>query len=336
MTIDIKHILLPDKRLIIASTLLCLLLASPILATKSLASDALSATDCRTLTRRLASDDPNVRRRTALEMDALGQDALPPLIVAYRTGDAVERRGAIIGYALLPQPALAQDFMMSALSDPDAVTRGLTAQALALTGAPVAHRLAPLLSYEDEQIRNAAALALRLMGEKAVPALIKALETDDDFGRAKAAWLLGRIGKEAVPAIPRLIAALDAEDDRAMHVIAEAIDLIGAPPATALHHLRLIGIGHSLHSGRIGSQAAPTLVRLLTRPGTPLAQLAFRTLASIGGDAAPALREAVLSGTAGQRIAAALLLIEIDPEAVHTLPEDVRSTLAGAGRKPQQ
>ena len=62
--------------------------------------------------------------------------------------------------------------------------------------------------------------------EQAVPALAALLSTPDPTLRAKAAWLLGRLGPLALPAAPALVRALDCPDIRAMHVIAEAIDLV--------------------------------------------------------------------------------------------------------------
>ena len=81
---------------------------------------------------------------------------------------------------------------------------------------------------------------------------------------------------------------------------------------------------------RLGGAAAPALVKILARPGTPTAHIAMYTLARMGPVAEPALRIALATGNASQRTAAALLLTGIDPDLARTLPEDLRRALAGA------
>jgi len=286
----------------------------------------------------LASKDKSIRAEAAVDLKGYGQSAMPFLIGIREYGSPAQRRGAIIGMALLPIPALATDQLIDALGDDDPTSRSFAAHSLALIGSMAApQQLAAQLSCEDRYTRDAAAYALELMGRKSIPALIETLASDDAFAKSKAAWLLGRMGNKAQSAIPSLIRALDSDDDRVMHVIAEAIDLIGPDPGIAYYHLMLL---HSEPGGfplpRIGREASPVLVRLLMRPGTPLGQLAFRALANIGEIASPALMDALHSGTPSQRTAAALLLVEIDPDVAHTLPDELRRSLAGAKRQPKQ
>lgn len=333
MTIDIRQFLKSGKLILP----LFLLAAWAICAPPRAEAAQHAPLDMEELAARLTDTDRATRIGAAIELGMYGQDVLPSLIATYDRGSAIQRRGAVIGLALLPSPQLGAHTLFRALRDQDMATRSLAAHGLALIGPQTAPDLALLLSDEDATARNAAALALRLMGEKGVPALTRALKSEDEFTRSKAAWLLGRLGKDAESAIPALINALDAEDERVMHVVAEAIDLIGPDPRLVVHHLLLL---HNAQAGfsfyRIGNRAAPTLVRLLARPGTPLAQLAFRTLSDIGAGAVPALSQAIASGTPGQQVAAALLLVEIDPSAVHTLPEEVRLSLSGVSRQPNQ
>ncbi|MEF2231440.1 MAG: hypothetical protein V3571_10975, partial [Pseudodesulfovibrio sp.] len=123
----------------------------------------------------------------------------------------------------------------------------------------------------------------------------------------------------------------DRDNDRAMHVVAEAIDLIGPDPATLAFHFPLLGETGSHPLARLGSRAAPVLVRLLTRPGTLTGQVAFRALADMGRAAVPALLAALEYGTPGQRVAAGLLLVMHDPNFASELPEDVLEELTEAG-----
>jgi len=285
------------------------------------------------LAARLGGADAAARQTAAADLRRLGQAPLPDLVERLRNGTPAQRRGSAVGIALLPMPGYAADGLLAALADPEPAVRGLAAHALAVIGAPVANKVAVLLASPAETVRTGAAYALMLMRDQAVPALAALLTTADSGLRAKAAWLLGRLGPLALPAAPALVRALDCPDARAMHVIAEAIDLIGPAPAVVVFHALQIGRHGNHPVGKVGRDAIPTLVRLLTRPGTLTGQAAFRALASLGADAAPALEHAVASGSPGQRIAAALLLVDIDPDNVTRLPDDVREILAGAGRE---
>ncbi|MUM77327.1 hypothetical protein GKC30_06755 [Pseudodesulfovibrio sp. F-1] len=284
----------------------------------------------------LGGTDPQAREQAAARLKGLGQPAMRGLVSALDKGDAVRRRGAALGLGLLPAPGLAAGAIEAALADPDTTVRSMAAHAAGAAGPPMAPRLVELLADPDRARRDAAAYGLSLMGTRALPALIAGLAADDAFARAKAAWLLGHMGADAAPAAPALIRALDTEDLRVLHVVAETIDNISPPPALVWHHLMLLGATPSglYPQERLGRNAASTLVRLLDRPGTPLAQTAFRALLGIGHDAIPALSRAVTTGSPSQRTGAALLLAHIDPASVLSLPEDLRLSLSGLRHDP--
>lgn len=284
----------------------------------------------------LASSDRGIRSQAAYELRHHGQSALPVLLDSYRSGSALERRGSIVGIALMPRPALGMDTLLAGLADEDKVVRSLAAQGLALVGRPAAPALVELLARKEPAVRDAAGFSLRLMGGGAVPALIKGLESDNEYARAKAAWLLGRMGEDARPAIPALINALDVVDARAMHVVAEAVDLIGPDPAMTVYHLMSLHAKTGCPASAIGGEAAPLLIRLLSRPGTPLAQLSFHALALMGQAAVPALKEGAAQGPIGKQVACALVLLEIDPGAASGLPEDVLAAIRFSQRQPKQ
>lgn len=332
MQIDIRHI-------VRMGTLPCLCFIIAMAATMPATAGAASApqSDISGLATRLVDTDSSVRTSAAFELRTYGQAVLPSLMAIYAHGTTLERRGAMIGLSLLPQPALGMPILLDGLGDMDMTTRSLAAHGLALLGTQAAPWLTARLSAPQLDIRGAAAFALKLMGRASIPALTQGLKSNDIFTRSKAAWLLGRMGHDAKSALPALIRALETDDMRVMHVVAEAIDLIGPDPELTVFHLLQLGSsGNACPTGRLGKHAAPMLVRLLTRPGTPLAQLAFKTLSLIGSPAVPALRQTIRAGAPGQKIAAALLLVEIDPKAVHTLPEDVRAALAGARHQPKK
>lgn len=290
-------------------------------------------TDMPRLIRQLGEND-NARRSQAMGMlKECGQTTIPALMRALRHGTVQERRGSALGLALLPLRGVASGELLRALNDEDTAVRSLAAHGLALIGGPVARDVAAQLAAGKDKARNAAAYTLALMGKKAVPALCRILESNDPFVRSKAAWLLGRMGHDALASVPALVRALDTNDSRALHVVAEAIDLIGPDPAVVSFHCRLLGARPDSLFARLGSSAAPILIRLLARPGTLTGQVAFRTLAGMDRTAMPALLAALQSGTRSQRVAAALLMVKIDPKIGPDLPEDIRAILVETGRQ---
>lgn len=284
---------------------------------------------------RLASEESMERTDAAFELQLDGQSVLPELRRAYGSNDTRIRRGTVTAISLLPSPALGIDILIKALADTDLMTRSLAAHGLAIMGTTAAPWLADQLESPESTVRDAASFGLRLMGGKAVPALIEVLSSDNTFARSKAAWLLGRSGEASLPALPALMSMLNTPDPAIMEVAAEAIDQIGPPSELTMYHLTLLGTDTNCPTARIGSHAAPILTNLLTRTGTPLGQLAHRALTRIGRDALPALRDATTNGSLGHAIAAGRALVEIDPQAVDTLPEEVRAALTDVARPNQ-
>ncbi|MEZ7197144.1 HEAT repeat domain-containing protein [Pseudodesulfovibrio karagichevae] len=323
--------MLDFRHVFAASRLVPALLFTLTLALTPATPASASGPDALRIAGQLGSADAGER---ALGLSALrenGQAALPGLLQGLSAPDADVRRGAVYGLALQPAPALALDRQLKALGDPDPTVRFLAANTLAQLGGLAAPDAARLLASPDDKVRVAASLCLSRMGPDAVPALAAMLRRDDPPVQAKAAWLLGAMGPEALPAAPALIRALKTRDTRLMHVIAEALDLIGPDPALVSRQMALLGTeGVNRPFAPIGSAAAPALVRLLTRPGTPMGLMALYTLARMGAQAEPALRAVLATGTDGQKAAAAMLLTGIDPDLAHTLPEDLRRSLSGA------
>ncbi|BDQ34125.1 HEAT repeat domain-containing protein [Pseudodesulfovibrio portus] len=279
----------------------------------------------------LVSADRVDRAKGLAELEEQGQDIMPGLSRALQSGGLATRRGAAIGLSLMPVPGLSVEPLVLGLSDDDQVVRSLCAHGLGKIGKQAAPRTAQLLTHSDNRVRVGAALALSKMGADAVPALIAMLDLQDPDVTARAAWLLGILGRDALPAVPALIRALETDDMRVLHVVAETIDVIGPDPAMAYFELTMLGHDRTnCPATRIGGNAAFTLVKLLARPGTPLANIALYTLARMGPVAEPALRQILSTGNESQRTAAALLMTGIDPKLARTLPEDLRRTLSGA------
>jgi len=311
-----------------------LLLSSPAFALDQGATDNMSDQQISRIAGMLGSSNQEMRSAALGKLKEYGQAAMPGLIRIREAGSTAQRRGAVIGLAFMPIPQLTIDGLISALGDSNAVVRSFAAHALAKIGAPAASQVAELLTSPNDMVRIGAAMALTRMHKDAVSALSKVLTTENGLAKAKAAWLLGRIGPEARAAVPALVRALKDDDMRIMHVVAEAIDLIGADQALLYHEMILLGAkpgGFPLRP--LGADCAPTLSALLSRPGTPVGLAAMYTLAHIGKEAEPALLEALKTGSPSQRTAAALLLTDIDPAIVHILPNELRESLAGARRK---
>jgi HEAT repeat protein len=292
--------------------------------------------DLHDLIVRLADSDRNVRTKAGFELKLYGQNALLPLIKTYRNGTVEERRGSVIGIGLAPVPAMGMNTLLAALEDKDVSVRSMAAHTLAIVGPPAGPYLVERLHHKNRVVRDAAGFGLKLMQKKAVPALIKGLSTDNEFARAKAAWLLGRIGPDARAAGPALIRSLDVGDPRVMHVVAEAIDLISPAPSVMMHHLIMLHSDTGCPVLPVGANAVPILIRLLSRPGTQLAQIAFHTLVAIGTPALPILKTGVQNGPMGKQVACALAMLEIDPTMADKVPDDVLKTIRGAQHQPKQ
>lgn len=311
-------------------TVFCTFLALAVLLT-AVPSPASEATQVADLLGSISRTD---RTRGVAAIGELGQRLMPGLEDALRTGELDRKRGAAIGLSLMPIPALTVESLIIGLGDEDAVVRSLCAHGLGKIGAPAAQRTAQLLTHSDNRVRVGAALALTRMGAEALPALTGMLDLQDPNVTARTAWLLSVMGPDAMPAVPALIRALETNDMRLLHLLAETIDVIGPDPAIVYHELTLLGRNRvNCPATRLGKAAAPTLVKLLARPGTPMANIALYTLARMGAAAEPALRLALSTGNDSQRTAAALLITGIDPKLVRTLPEDLRRSLTNAMKK---
>lgn len=277
----------------------------------------------------LVNQDRMVRQAGLDAVDVMGQSLLPGFLALSKNGNTELRRGAVIGMALLPTPGLAQDAFIAALHDPDATVRSLAAHSLARIGPRVAPELTQLLARDDECVRVGAALALSKMGKAAVPALADALGQGSIMLTAKAAWLLGSLGTDAMGAVPALIRTLDSDDMRLVHLVCETIDQIGPDPALVNHELTLLDAQTGCPVTQVGGNAAPSVVKLLARPGTPMAHIGLYTLTRMGNAAEPALRATLATGSDSQKAAAALILTGIDPTMAASLPPEMRRTLSG-------
>ncbi|BCS88896.1 HEAT repeat domain-containing protein [Pseudodesulfovibrio sediminis] len=325
MKLDSKLKLSMDKLLPILLTLCVLIGPCPALAGTT------TTTETASIAHLLGSKERTDRDKGGELLKAVGQSAMPDLLQALKSPENQQRRGAVFGLALLPIPALTTDGLISALSDKDPVIRRVAALALAKISRYSAKPVARLLADPNNDVRVSAALSLSKMGADAVLPLADMLSNTDPVVVAKAAWLLGILNEQALPATPALVRALEIDDMRVVHVLAETIDQIGPDPAMLHDLLLLLGSERMTCPGSpIGAAAAPTVAKLLARPGTLTAQVALYTLARMGKLAMPALTQIAKTGTPSQQTAAALLLSGLDPKSAKKLPDTVRRSLTGA------
>jgi DNA-binding transcriptional MerR regulator len=189
------------------------------------------------LSQRLASPDPVVRLRAALESPGTPADLFGALVA--EAEPAVQE---VLLWALAQRPA-AVATALEHLDHPDAHHRWLMARLLGELGDPVA--AAPLLGLLDDPDPAVATAAVAALGPEpvltdalarfgpaAVAPLVEALRTGAAPVRERAADLLGRLGE--VAAANPLAAALTDPDPAVRVAAALALGALGEPGRAAL------------------------------------------------------------------------------------------------------
>ncbi len=126
------------------------------------------------------------------------------LFLKLKPGRTIESRiGAIRALGIIgPEAGAAIPELMTALADPDARIRWLTAQTLPLLGPDAITALIPLLTNADVNLRHAAVYALGEAHTNALPAaplLIYRTMDSNEAVRASAFYSLSRVGPAAFP-----------------------------------------------------------------------------------------------------------------------------------------
>jgi len=188
---------------------------------------------------RLKSDDAVVRAEAASDVGFLGADAadavsdLAPLL-----DDKVPRVRLAAASALLRfsgKNVRATEVLTRGLANGDAMTRRHAARAAGLAGpaaAPLAEKLAELLSDADTRVRRSALQAIATLGptaaqvRKPVAALLTRPETAVD-----AADALGRMGPAARPSLEALARLLKSDAPAQRWAAVRAMAQIGGPDA---------------------------------------------------------------------------------------------------------
>jgi HEAT repeat protein len=169
----------------------------------------------RQLTRALADPDAAVRASAVQGLGAFGAAAVPLLVEALKSPEAVVRQEAVWALQQLgPIAWKAVPVLTMVLDDPDRVVCRGAVRALAAVG-PAAHPAIPALARSlqasDMVLCRLAASALARIGIAAVPALLEALNGPDRYAGCEAAWALAQLGPGAQSAVPALVALLRSE-----------------------------------------------------------------------------------------------------------------------------
>jgi len=284
-------------------------------------------------------EDVDLRQEAALALGAIGEAAVPELLIALESNDPELRGFAAVGLgaagpAAKPYlPRVIEELMaqQGAMGDELFSMNYAIAYALGRGGEDAVALLVDELPKGGDRAR----LAMLVIGNAgpaaalAVDDLVAQLGSADPGLRADAADALAQIGPAAEPAMPALIGALrDANRDvrsRAAYALGE----LQLKPELAVPALMAaleqdpadLGTWYMQALGEYGSEATPAiplLAKLLVDPVT--CQDAELALAGIGAPAVPVLSSALTNSDPEVRYYAAVGLGAIGPEAAAAVP----------------
>jgi HEAT repeat protein len=179
------------------------------------------------LLRRLADNDPAVRRDAAGEIGRRGdREAVPDLLVRLRSETNIETRRAILEALGLVADPRAVPVLLEMAARPGEPARGEAIEALGAIADPRAVGPVSVL-LADPRLEDVAARALGRMGSTALPRLLSLL--GDEHASTGAARGLGELGDAR--AMPGLIAVLSAAVPMHRAAAARALGMLGDPRA---------------------------------------------------------------------------------------------------------
>lgn len=254
----------------------------------------------------LRDPDPSVRFQVSSSLKKIGPgaDAVVPLAMALRTGDADSRAGVaeVLGQMGSEASAAVPD-LIGVLDDPSERLRGAAGSALRRIG-PTSAGLIPSLKKqlrdEDPETRLRAVSAAATIGPAVsrtlVPELISALEDPDRRIRSTAIESLRELARDTGEAVPAL--ALRIRDEDAM--------------------VRIVAAGALGEACRKAGAVVPALVGAVKDPEPSVRWTAINALENCGAEAAlavPALIEALKDERKEHRLTVLRVLGKIGPKA---------------------
>ncbi len=180
--------------------------------------------DIPTLLADLTSGDDSLAETSALELAALGEEALPPLISLLDSAEGDHRWWAVRALAQCDNPPL--EAFLRGLEDASGEVRQCAALALASHPDPQAvTALIRALSDPDRMTANLAANALIAIGAEAVPGLIETVHNGRQAARLEALRALAEIRDPR--AIPTLMNVLDEDSILLQHWAETGLENLG-------------------------------------------------------------------------------------------------------------
>ena len=153
----------------------------------------------------LASEDAQARGEAALELERIGEPAVPMLVKTLRDSNPSLRANVVWKLSEIGKPV-----------------------------EQVVPALIRALGDAHENVRVSASLALAGMGVPAVPFLIEALSDEEAAIRLHGAYALGEIGEPVEKIIPALIGRLNDKEWNVRRVCVRALVNIGEPAVPLL------------------------------------------------------------------------------------------------------
>lgn len=194
-------------------------------------------------------------------------DRAPEPDARSRAADAIKQMGK--------EGEPAGEALLKALDDPDAIVRGVAAQAVEALAPDLPSDAVPQLIAHFPQIECIRAIAkFGPAGKEAIPRLVELLKNANAKVRFQAVRALSKIGADSLPEVPTFIRMMAEDaDDKVREISAEAIGALG-PAAAAAH-----------------PDSIPALAKALKDPAWNVRRDAVRSLGQLGAAAKPVLAQ---------------------------------------------
>lgn len=246
--------------------------------------------------------------RSAFVISRIGPVAIPRLIEALKSGDAVTRAGSARALGSMgPAANAAIPVLVANLPHGDADERRETIDALGLIGRDAAPALGEALGSSDASVRAGAALALAQIGQEAKGVASKVADAAAKEGNpaARAALLsaVGKTGVEPARAAELLVAGVKDDNEEVRHGAINAVFLLRSasdrlvPALTML--LRdanpVLSERAAAVLGRLGPAAHASVPALLevARRRSPMPQACLDALGQMGPSVVPVVLKAI-------------------------------------------
>lgn len=265
----------------------------------------------------LSDSDLDLALQASITLSRIGERAVPPLVIASRTGNTQEKQYSLKALGLVkirPCPDAAMRAIKAALSSDDWRVRIGAIQALEdLQDRTCLRTLMGLLATDaNVKVRQAAAIAVSSYGpeaKSAIPELTTLLTTSKSYNsnamRVPVAKALAAVGPEALRPLTEIIESTKYGSDVRN---AALVGLAGMDPES-------------------GAKAIPMLLKILDASNGVAKENVIRAIACLGAnshDAKGALSSRIKAASGKELLAIAEALVAIDPTNSELLPALIR------------